>query len=101
MCIRDSPGLQLAKVIDKEIRAFIKIEGTYPKNILIENHGLIAIGKTAKEVLSGTLMAEKSARIHMGAIAARKEGPIFLTPEQVERIAGRPDEHYRQKMLNG
>ncbi|MGB0370795.1 MAG: class II aldolase/adducin family protein [Opitutales bacterium] len=95
------PGLELAKVIDREVRAFIEKEYTYPKNILIENHGLIVIGKTAKEVLSGTLMAEKSARIHMGALAARSEGPIFLTPEQVTRIAGRPDEHYRQKMLNG
>ncbi|MEM7672340.1 MAG: class II aldolase/adducin family protein [Verrucomicrobiota bacterium] len=95
------PGLALAKVIDREVRAFIEKEYTYPKNILIENHGLIAIGKTAKEVLSGTLMAEKSARIHMGALAARPQGPVYLTPEQVQRIAGRPDEHYRQKMLNG
>jgi len=94
------PGLELAKVIDKEVRAFIEQEGTYPKNILIENHGLIALGKTAKEVLSGTLMAEKSARIFMGALAARQDGPICLSTLQVERIAGRPDEHYRQKMLN-
>lgn len=94
------PGLELAKVINKEVRAFIEQEGTYPKNILIENHGLVALGKTAKEVLSGTLMAEKSARIFVGALAARAEGPICLTPAQIERIAGRPDEHYRQKMLN-
>ncbi len=94
------PGLQLAIVIKQEVEAFIEKEGTYPKNILIENHGLIALGKTAKEVLSGTLMAEKSARIYIGALVSRPEGPICLTPEQVERIAGRPDEHYRQKMLN-
>jgi len=94
------PGLQLAIVIKREVEAFIEQEGTYPKNILIENHGLIALGKTAKEVLSGTLMAEKSARIYIGALASRPAGPVCLTPEQVERIAGRPDEHYRQKMLN-
>ena len=31
--------------------------------------------------------------------AAALGGPVFLTPAQCERIAGRPDEHYRQKML--
>ncbi len=94
------PGLQLAIVIEQAVRKFIKQEGTYPKNILIENHGLIALGKTAKEVLSGTLMAEKAARIYIGALVSRPEGPICLTPEQIVRISGRPDEHYRQKMLN-
>ncbi|MGC6424486.1 MAG: class II aldolase/adducin family protein [Lentimonas sp.] len=94
------PGLQLAIVVKQEVEAFIEKEGTYPKNILIENHGLIALGKTAKEVLSGTLMAEKSARIYIGSLISRPSGPIALTSEQVVRIAGRPDEHYRQKMLN-
>jgi hypothetical protein len=42
-------------------------------------------------------MAEKAAEIFVGAAALG--GPVFLTAEQSERIAGRPDEHYRQKML--
>lgn len=94
------PGLELAKVIAKRVNSFILEEGTYPKNILIDNHGIIAIGKTPSEVLSGILMAEKSARIYVGALAARPEGPICLTADQVDRIADRPDEHYRQRMLN-
>ena len=31
--------------------------------------------------------------------AAALGGPIFLTPENVQRIAQRPDEHYRQRAL--
>jgi hypothetical protein len=42
-------------------------------------------------------MAEKAAEIFVGA--ATLGGPVFLTSAQCERIAGRPDEHYRQKML--
>jgi hypothetical protein len=42
-------------------------------------------------------MAEKAAEIFVGAAALG--GPVFLTATQCERIAGRPDEHYRQKML--
>ena len=49
-------------------------------------------------VLAGTLMAAKAAEIFVGA-AAISAVPRFLTAAQVERIAGRPDEHYRQKAL--
>ena len=66
--------------------------------ILLENHGLIALGGTPDAVLAATLMAVKAAEIFAGAAAISGE-PQFLTPEQVERIAGRPDEHYRQKAL--
>jgi hypothetical protein len=44
------------------------------------------------------LMLEKSARIFVGA--ATLGGPVSLTPENVDRIANRIDEHYRQKQLN-
>jgi len=65
--------------------------------ILLENHGLIALGGTPQAVLATTLMAVKSAEIYFGAAALG--GPVFMSPEMVERIAGRPDEHYRQKAL--
>ena len=66
--------------------------------ILLENHGLIALGSTPEAVLAATLMAVKAAEIF--AIAAFISGePQFLTSDQVSRIAGRPDEHYRQQAL--
>ncbi len=92
------PGLALARAIRAETRAFIERHGTFPRLILLENHGVIALGRTPNAVLAALLMAEKAAAIRVGAAALG--GPVFLTPEQVARIAGRPDEHYRQKALN-
>jgi rhamnose utilization protein RhaD (predicted bifunctional aldolase and dehydrogenase) len=91
------PGLILAQVIRDRTRAFIERHGAFPRLILLENHGIIALGKTPQAVLAALLMAEKTAAIWVGAAALG--GPIFLTPENVQRIAQRPDEHYRQRAL--
>jgi hypothetical protein len=66
--------------------------------ILLESHGFIALGATPESVLVATLMGAKAAEIFVGAAAAGGT-PRFLTSAQVVRIAGRPDEHYRQKAL--
>jgi len=91
------PGLGLSQAIRREVVAFVKRTSRDPKIILLQNHGIIAVGSSPKSVLGSLLMAEKAAEIFVGAAALG--GPVFLTPEQCERIAGRPDEHYRQKML--
>lgn len=94
------PGLKLAQTIRAETLAFIEKNGQPPRIILLENHGLIALGASPNAVLAATLMADKAARIFIGATAASGgESPQFLTADQVARIAGRPDEHYRRKML--
>lgn len=92
------PGLQLGKEIRRHVEEFIERTSRAPRVILLENHGLIALGATPQAVLAATLMTTKAAEIYAGAAAISGE-PNFLTPEQVERIAGRPDEHYRQKAL--
>lgn len=91
------PGLALARAIRRETLVFRDRVGQLPRVILLENHGLIAIGPTAAAVQAATLMAEKAARIFLGAasIGAVK----FLSAEQVTRIAGRSDEHHRRKVL--
>lgn len=91
------PGVPLAKAIRREVEAYQKRLQTLPRVILLQNHGLIAIGATSGAVEATTRMAEKSARIFLGA--ASIGGPVFLPPDQVRRISGRPDEHYRQKQL--
>ena len=91
------PGVPLARAIRDAVTAFIHARSLPPRIILLENHGVIALGATANAVLAAMLMTEKAARIF--AAAAALGGPVFLTPEQVERIAGRPDEHYRQRAL--
>lgn len=91
------PGLPLAREIRDRTNAFIQQTGYVPRLILLQNHGIIAVGKTAQAVLACLLMADKAAAIFMGAAALG--GPNFLTPQHVERIAGRPDEAYRQRQL--
>ncbi len=91
------PGMILARRIAEEVQAFMERTGGTPKTILLENHGIIAIAKTAKQVVATLLMAEKSARVFVGALAAG--GPTFMQRSQVNRIAGRSDEHYRQRMI--
>jgi rhamnose utilization protein RhaD (predicted bifunctional aldolase and dehydrogenase) len=75
------PGLKLAQAIKAAVVAYIK-----------------RLARPPRVVLAATLMAAKAAEIFIGAAAAAGT-PRFLTPAQVTRIAGRPDEHYRQKAL--
>ena len=91
------PGTILAQTIARETDAFITRENRAPRCILIQSHGFIALGATTGSVLAATLMAEKTARIFVGA--ATLGGPAALTPQNVARIDSRPDEHYRQRML--
>lgn len=92
------PGLKLAQAIRTAVVAYIRRLARAPRVILLENHGLVALGPTPESVLAATLMANKAAEIFIGA-AALDGQPTFLSAKQVERIAGRPDEHYRQKAL--
>ncbi len=63
----------------------------------MQNHGVITLGATWQSVLAAMLMAEKAAKVFVGAAALG--GPIFFTEQNVQRIAGRPDEAYRQRAL--
>jgi rhamnose utilization protein RhaD (predicted bifunctional aldolase and dehydrogenase) len=92
------PGLKLAQAIRRSVVDFIRRLSRSPRIILLENHGLIALGATPESVLAATLMCSKAAEIFVGA-AAIGGSPRFLTRAQVIRIAGRPDEHYRQAVL--
>ncbi len=91
------PGLPLAREIAERTKAFHQQRGVLPRLIVLQNHGIIALGATANAVLACTLMATKAAEIFMGAAAMG--GPNFMTPQHVERIASRADEAYRQKEL--
>jgi ribulose-5-phosphate 4-epimerase/fuculose-1-phosphate aldolase len=91
------PGTVLAQKIRDETDKFITAENRPPRIVLLQNHGLIALGASTGSVMAATLMAEKAAQIFLGAAALG--GPVALTPQNVARIDSRPDEHYRQKML--
>jgi len=91
------PGLKLAQTIRSQTEAFVKKHQRQPRVILMKNHGIITLGATWQAVLSAMLMAEKAAKIFVGA--AGMGGPVFFTEENIARIAGRPDEAYRQRAL--
>jgi len=91
------PGLKLAQAIRRLTEAFIQKEQSQPRVILMQNHGLITLGGTWQSVLAAMLMAEKAAKIFIGAAALG--GPVFFSRENIARIAGRPDEAYRQRAL--
>jgi L-ribulose-5-phosphate 4-epimerase len=93
------PGLPLARHLRRRVEEFIDEHGMVPKIILMENHGLIATGRTTRDVETATSMYVKTARVILGAYAMG--GPRFLTPEHVARIHTRPDEHYRQRQIGG
>ena len=91
------PGLPLARALRRAVQAHQHAHHALPKTIYLQNHGFIALGASAREVQAVTQMADKAARILLHALACGT--PSYLTPQQVSRIAQRPDEHHRQKAL--
>lgn len=91
------PGIPLAQAIRHHTEEFIRAHQRQPRVILMVNHGIITVGATPAAVLSAMFMAEKAAKIWLAAAALG--GPVYLSDEHVKRIAGRPDEHYRQRAL--
>jgi len=91
------PGLKLSQIIREGCAKFCEQHNIVPRVILLENHGIITLGASPDAVKAAMYMADKAARIFLGALTAG--GPCFLKPEQVQRIANRIDEHYRQRAL--
>jgi rhamnose utilization protein RhaD (predicted bifunctional aldolase and dehydrogenase) len=92
------PGLQLSQAIEQQTAQWMQSNGTTPRVILLQNHGLITIGASAAAVQAAMSMAVKAAQIFGGSVPLG--GPVFLTDDQIASIAGRRDEHYRQRALN-
>ncbi|MCY3781469.1 MAG: class II aldolase/adducin family protein [Chloroflexi bacterium] len=91
------PGLPLALAMRERVRAYMAEQGEAPKLILLENHGMIALGDTPAEILNITAMAVKAARIYLGALMTGK--PTCLPDEEVEHLYQRPDEIYRRRLF--
>jgi rhamnose utilization protein RhaD (predicted bifunctional aldolase and dehydrogenase) len=90
------PGVPLARAVRDSIDRFIDERREIPRVVLMQNHGLIALGRTARQVEDITAMAVKAARVLLGSYALG--GPSFLTASDVDRIHTRPDELYRRKV---
>ena len=90
------PGVPLARAVHRSVAAYQDEYGETPKVILMQNHGLIALGKTVSEVENITAMCVKAFRVLLGTYALG--GPHFFSPEIVSRIHTRPDEAYRRQV---
>ena len=95
----NDPGVSLARAIRKAVEDYIKQYEVRPKAILMQNHGLIALGATSKEVESISLMWDKTAK----ALAGTRffGGPNYMSQKHVDRIYTRPDEEQRKKLIEG
>jgi len=91
------PGVPLARTFRAAIGRYLDEYRENPKVILMQNHGLIALGRTPQQVENITLMAVKAARILLGTYALG--GPNFMTPQAVDRIHTRPDELLRRSII--
>ena len=91
------PGLPLALIMRERVREYMAANSEAPKVILLENHGMIALGDTAAEILNITAMAVKAARIFLGALMTGK--PTRLPDDEVWHVYRRPDEIYRRKLF--
>lgn len=92
-------GLPLARALRDGLREHKRRVGATPKTIYLQNHGLVALGRSASGVEQVTTMADKHARIMAGVLAAGE--PVYLTAEQADRLDTRSDEEYRRRVLQG
>lgn len=89
------PGIPLARKVRDEINRYLEEYSERPKVVLMQNHGLIALGQTALEVENITAMYVKTARVILGAYALG--GVRAMSPAAVACIHTRPDEQYRRR----
>jgi rhamnose utilization protein RhaD (predicted bifunctional aldolase and dehydrogenase) len=93
------PGLELGRTLAIRMREHIAIHGEPPRAILLANHGLVTMGRSASDALAVTLMAVKAARVRAAALAAGGLRP--LTAASLYELARRPDEIDRRVRFTG
>ena len=89
------PGLPLARLVRSTLEAHLDRYGAAPKTIFLQNHGLIALAKTAAEVETITAMTVKSCKVLLGTAAFG--GPHFLSADDIQRIDTHPSELFRRQ----
>jgi rhamnose utilization protein RhaD (predicted bifunctional aldolase and dehydrogenase) len=91
------PGMPLAVAFRRSLDRYLQEHATPPKLVLMLNHGIVALGQSATEVLNITMMAQKWARVLAGTMALGQ--PTFLPPDSVKKLDSRLDEQYRRRQL--
>jgi len=78
------PGAPLARELRRKLALWYDRYKIPPKVILIQNHGMIALGASLEEVVMLTQMTVKFAEVFLGA--SMLGGPEFLKPAFVAQI---------------
>jgi rhamnose utilization protein RhaD (predicted bifunctional aldolase and dehydrogenase) len=71
-----SPGQPLGRAVQQALQSALDARGEPPRALLLQNHGLVALGATPREVLDVTEMMVKTARILIRTYALG--GPRFV-----------------------
>lgn len=71
-----APGQPLARAVREALQTAIDRRGRPPRVLLLQNHGLVALGETPQQVLDRTAMMVKTARILVETHALG--GPHFV-----------------------
>jgi rhamnose utilization protein RhaD (predicted bifunctional aldolase and dehydrogenase) len=94
-----APGLELGRALAIRLREHLALHGEPPRTILLANHGLVTVGRSASDALAVTVMAVKAARVRAAALAAGGLRP--LTAASLNELVRRPDEIDRRVRLTG
>lgn len=78
------PGVSLARKVRESVESYMEAHGVAPKALLMQNHGMIAVGSTTDEVLSITEMWDKAARILTATFLFG--GPHYMTDAQIKHL---------------
>jgi len=79
-----NPGLALARAVRAELARYRRAHGRSPRLLLLANHGVVALARTAPEALDISLMAEKWAQLLDGA--HRWGGPAYLPADAFQHL---------------
>lgn len=88
------PGVPLTRKVYERVCQFRERHGEAPRVLWLQNHGLFALGQTARQVENITHMAVKHARVLAGARALGE--PHWLSEADIARLHTRPDEEVRR-----
>ena len=81
-----NPGLALARGVRTELARYRRVHGHSPRLLLLANHGVVALARTAPEALHISLMAEKWAQLLDGA--HQWGGPAHLPAHAFQHLTG-------------
>jgi len=90
------PGEDLTEAIKLGVNSFIEKEHIFPKLILLQNHGIIACGKSYNECIIISDICEKSAEIFL---ESRKLNTIYLSDFDIQNLIFDKKELYRVSLL--